>query len=73
MANYMLDFEGDANKCFLSKNKQTNKQKNKYLGIGYDFSHYRRRQWHPTLAWRIPGTAEPVGLPSMGSHRVGHD
>ena len=25
------------------------------------------------LAWRIPGTAEPVRLPSMGSHRVGHD
>ena len=25
------------------------------------------------LAWRIPGMAEPVGLPSMGSHRVGHD
>ena len=25
------------------------------------------------LAWRIPGTAEPVGLPSMGSHRVRHD
>ena len=25
------------------------------------------------LAWRIPGTREPVGLPSMGSHRVGHD
>ena len=25
------------------------------------------------LAWRIPGTAEPAGLPSMGSHRVGHD
>ena len=25
------------------------------------------------LAWRIPGTEEPVGLPSMGSHRVGHD
>ena len=24
------------------------------------------------LAWRIPGTGEPVGLPSMGSHRVGH-
>ena len=29
---------------------------------------------HPSvLAWRIPGTAEPGGLPSMGSHRVGHD
>ena len=35
----------------------------------------RKRQWQPTrvLAWRIPGTAEPGGLPSMGSHRVGHD
>ena len=25
------------------------------------------------LAWRIPGTEEPGGLPYMGSHRVGHD
>ena len=25
------------------------------------------------LAWRVPGTGEPGGLPSMGSHRVGHD
>ena len=25
------------------------------------------------LAWRIPGTKEPGGRPSMGSHRVGHD
>ena len=25
------------------------------------------------LAWRIPGTGESGGLPSMGSHRVGHD
>ena len=25
------------------------------------------------LAWRIPGTVEPGGLPSMGSHRVGQD
>ena len=24
------------------------------------------------LAWRIPGTEEPVRLPSMGSHRIGH-
>ena len=29
---------------------------------------------HPSVpAWRIPGTAEPGGLPSMGSQRVGHD
>ena len=25
------------------------------------------------LAWRVPGMGEPGGLPSMGSHRVGHD
>ena len=25
------------------------------------------------LAWRIPGTREPGGLPSVGSHRVGHN
>ena len=25
------------------------------------------------LAWRVPGTAGPGGLRSMGSHRVGHD
>ena len=28
---------------------------------------------HSTLVWRIPGTEELDGLPSMGSHRVGHD
>ena len=26
-----------------------------------------------TLAWKIPGMVEPGGLPSVGSHRVGHD
>ena len=25
------------------------------------------------LAWQVPGTGEPGGLPSMGSHRVGHN
>ena len=25
------------------------------------------------LAWRVPGTGEPGGLPSLGSRRVGHD
>ena len=25
------------------------------------------------LAWRLPGTEEPSGLPSVGSHRVGHN
>ena len=29
--------------------------------------------WASLLAWSVPGTGEPGGLPSMGSHRVGHD
>ena len=33
----------------------------------------RRRQWHPTLAWKIPWAEEPGRLQSMGSQRVGHD
>ena len=62
------------------------KKKNKYCiilllcGI-YDFTftfHFhaleKEMATHSSvLAWRIPGTAEPGGLPSVGSHRVGHD
>ena len=33
----------------------------------------RRRQWHPTLAWKIPWMEEPGGLQSMGSLRVRHE
>ena len=37
-------------------------------------SQYKEMATHSSvLAWRIPGTEEPSGLPSMGSHRVGHD
>ena len=38
----------------------------RFLGVGND---------NPLQcsSWRIPGMAEPGGLPSMGSHRVGHD
>ena len=37
--------------------------------------HALEKKWQPThvLAWRIPETGEPGGLPSVGSHRVGHD
>ena len=39
----------------------------------FTFMHWRRK-WQPTaVAWRIPETGEPGGLPSMGSHRVEHD
>ena len=40
---------------------------NPFPGIG-DVMYYPS-----VLAWRIPGTGEPGGQPSMGSHRVGHD
>ena len=41
-----------------------------------DFFHALEKEMathYSVLAWRIPGTGEPGGLPSMGSHRVGHD
>ena len=42
--------------------------------IGYTINPENEMATHSSvLAWRIPGTEEPAGLPSMGSHRVGHD
>ena len=35
--------------------------------------HALEKEMASVLAWRIPGTGEPGGLLSMGSHRVGHD
>ena len=32
-----------------------------------------KHRYSRVLVWRIPGTGKPGGLPSMGSHRVGHD
>ena len=52
------------------------------LRVGQDFTftfhfHALEKEMATThssvLAWRIPGMGEPGGLPSMGSHRVGHD
>ena len=43
-----------------------------YLGLLTD-SEKAMAPHSSVLAWRIPGMAEPGGLPSMGSHRVGHD
>ena len=43
--------------------------------LGWEFSPLEKETaTHSSiLAWRIPGTGEPGGLPSMGSHRVGRD
>ena len=53
------------------------------LRVGHDFTFTFTFHFHALekemathssiLAWRIPGTEEPVGLPSMGSNRVGHN
>ena len=44
------------------------------ISITSDMQMEKEMATHSSVhAWRIPGTAEPGGLPSMGSHRVGHD
>ena len=43
------------------------------LHFTFHFHALEREMATSVLAWRIPGMAEPGGLPSMGSHRVGHD
>ena len=39
----------------------------------FHFHAYEMATHSSVLAWRVPGMTEPGGLPSMGSHRVGHD
>ena len=43
------------------------------LPLLHCFSEKEMAPHSSVLAWRVPGTGEPGGLPSMGSHRVGHD
>ena len=44
------------------------------LSLDWEDPLEKERATHSSvLAWRIPGTGEAGGLPSMGSHRVGHD
>ena len=44
-----------------------------YLIVSFEALEKEMATHSSVLAWRIPGTGEPGGLPSMGSHRVGHD
>ena len=49
---------------------------NKPLEISCQYDRFAEKEMathSSVLAWRIPGTGEPGGLPSMGSHRVRHD
>ena len=44
------------------------------LGLGLGLGSEKAMAPHSSiLAWRIPETEEPSGLPFKGSHRVGHD
>ena len=50
-------------------------QKNGYIYI-YTHTYILEKEMathSSVIAWRIPGTGEPGGLMSIGSHRVGHD
>ena len=49
-------------------------QEMQVLSLGWEDRLKKEMATHSSvLAWRIPGIGEPGGLPSMGSHRVGHD
>ena len=48
-------------------------QRSLYLENLEDISEKAMAPHSSTLAWKIPWMEEPGGLPSMGSHRVGHD
>ena len=53
-----------------------NYPKSQYLQSHFDCDYELEKAMAPhssTLAWKIQWTEEPGGLPSMGSHKVGHD
>ena len=58
----------------LGKSKQA-RSKDLFRGVARwnQFSDTSIQKPTSVLAWRIPGTGEPGGLPSIGLHRVGHD
>ena len=67
---------------FIGVGKQSAQKFKNYKKIVLDISDYSKEDialekematYSSVLAWRIPGTAEPGGLPPMGLHRVRHD
>ena len=49
------------------------KEESEKVGLKLNIQKTKITTHSSVLAWRIPGTGEPGGLPSMGSHRVGND
>ena len=63
-------YDSDYKAFYKRKNYKVIKKKNQWLPRVTE----KAVATHSSvLAWRMPGTGEPGGLPSMGSHRVGHD
>ena len=59
---------------WLAQNSLKGKSKEHILVLCLDTFAEKTMATHSSvLAWRIPGTGEPGGLPSVGSHRVGHN
>ena len=56
----------------VTYNYNGNGQANGSATATYTFNGYYDATHSSVLAWRIPGTGEPGGLPSMGSHGVGY-
>ena len=62
------------NSWSCSEDKQFNRPVGKAIISMYVTQLEKEMATHSSvLAWRIPGMAEPGGLPSVGSHRVRHD
>ena len=60
-------------KAFLSDQCKDIQENNRMGKTRELFTEKEMATHSSVLAWRIPGTGEPGGLPSMGLHRVGHD
>ena len=77
MSHNLTGLKGDA--CISSLVAQTVKclptmQETQVQSLGREDLLEKEMATHSSvLAWRIPGTREPGGLPSMWSHRVGHN
>ena len=62
-----------ANNLYTEKKSEQIHQEANNNGCLYVVNYEKEMATHSSvLAWRIPGTAGPGGLPPMGSHRVGH-
>ena len=73
MVGYLVQLEVEPNSC-LGKDGRRGRQRSEVIVSRYIVKMEKTMATHSsTLAWRIPGTWGPGGLPSMGSHRVGHD